>query len=129
MEDPVNFIGNWEEIIEEMLELTSVEQQKKILEKCLSLWSKWDIRILLATYAPEILEFRYLAKEGLTVKKILENTIWAQQQAMLRICLRGLTRPELRRLLYFFAKEVNGFNRLAKELEDRTVIPFPAAAN
>jgi len=65
-----------------------------------------------------------IVKRRRVVEEVLNKTNPEQQKKMLRECLYALTRPELKRMLWLFAREMAGFDRLIRELGGRTVVPY-----
>jgi len=117
------------EIADEVLKMTNLDQKKRILKDCLVLFNtkavKWTVCLRLDFEGKEK-ELKELLKDPEREDKIIAiaNTNTEQTIDMLKDCLCGLTGPEFKRLLYSYVKEIYEFNRLIREIGGRTVVPY-----
>ena len=115
------------EIADEVLKLTNPDQKKRMLRDCLILFNtralKWLVSFRLG-FDEEGDDLKKLLKEPEREDKIIALANTEQQIDMLRDCLCGLTGLELKRLLYSYVKEIYDFNRLIREADGRTVVPY-----
>ena len=112
------------EIVEKILTMTNPDQRRRMLKDCLPLWNKSDLESLLNLCLDEVGDLKKLLKEPEKEEKILAMANADQQKQMLEDCLFGLSDPELKRLLWLYAKEIHDFNRLIREVGGRSVVPY-----
>jgi len=115
------------EILDEVLKMTNLDQKKRILKDCLVLFNtkavKWTVCLRLDFEGKEE-ELKELLKDPEREDKIIALSNTEQTIDMLKDCLFGLTGPEFKRLLYSYVKETYEFNRLIREIGGRTVVPY-----